>query len=304
MLSRPLRNTSGFTSVAANVGSMRNEGHELSLNARIFEGDFNWSMQIQAAWNDNEITGLQRDAAGESIPIDQGFATRLAVGQPLGAFFALESDGLWQEGDDIPQPLLDRGIAPGDVRYIDQNGDGNINANDRVFVGNPNPRITGNFRNTIRYKNFDFSANLQFEEDKDLFNNSNAFGGASGSFLFNKFSNQLDYWTPENTDTNIPRPRYGGQQSYNNQDSDRFIEDASYIRLKEVVLGYTVNPEILGNDISLRIFVGGDNLWTETDYSGLDPEVNTFGNDNTARGTDFFTQGLNIVYKVGVYLKF
>lgn len=304
LLSRPLRNSSGFTSVAANVGSMRNEGHELSINARIFEGDFNWTSQFQVAWNDNEITGLQRDAAGESIPIDQGFATRLAVGQPLGAFFALESDGLWQEGDDIPQALLDRGIAPGDVRYVDQDGNGNINANDRVFVGNPNPKITGNFRNTFRFKNFDLSANLQFEEDKDLFNNSNAFGGASGSFIFNKFSNQLDYWTPENTDTNIPRPRFGGQQSYNNQDSDRFIEDASYIRLKEVVLGYTVNPELFGNDISLRIFVGGDNLWTKTDYSGLDPEVNTFGNNNTARGTDFFTQGLNKVYKVGVNLKF
>ncbi len=115
----------------------------------------------------------------------------------------------------------------------------------------------------------------------------------------------MDYWTPENTDTDIPRPRFGGQQSYNNQDSDRLIEDASYIRLKEIVLGYTLTPKILGNDdLSLRIFVGGDNLWTETDYSGLDPEVNTFGNNNAARGTDFFTQGLNKVYKVGVNLKF
>lgn len=305
LLSRPLRNSSGFTSVAANVGSMRNTGHELAVNARIFNGDFKWTSQVQLSWNDNEITKLQTDAAGENIPIDQGFATRLAVGQPLGAFFALQADGLYQEGDEIPEALVARGIQPGDVKYIDQDGNGNIDANDRVFVGNPNPQLIGNFRNTFRFKNFDLSANLQFEEDKDIFNNSLAFGGASGSFVFNKFSNQIDYWTPENTDTDIPRPRFGGQQSYNNQDSDRFIEDASYIRLKEVVLGYTVRPNILGReDISLRIFVGGDNLWTETDYSGLDPEVNTFGNDNTARGTDFFTQGLNKVYKVGFNLKF
>lgn len=305
LLSRPLRNSSGFTSVAANVGSMENTGHELAVNARIFTGKFKWSSQVQLAWNDNEITQLQTDAAGENIPIDRGFATRLAVGQPIGAFFALEADGLYQEGDDIPQSLVDRGIMPGDVKYIDQNEDGRIDANDRVFVGNPNPALIGNFRNTFKWKGFDLSANLQFEHDKDLFNNSLAFGGASGSFIFNKFASQLDYWTPENTDTDIPRPRFGGQQSYNNQDSDRFIEDASYVRLKEVVLGYTLTPQILGNDdISLRIFVGGDNLWTETDYSGLDPEVNTFGNDNASRGTDFFTQGLNKVYKVGVNLQF
>jgi TonB-dependent starch-binding outer membrane protein SusC len=304
LLSRPLRNSSGFTSVAANVGSMENIGHELSVNARIFEGDFSWTSQLQLAWNDNKITSLQTDAAGENIPIDRGFATRLAVGQPLGAFFGLQADGLWQEGEEIPAALAARGISPGDVKYVDQDGSGNIDANDRVFIGNPNPKLTGNFKNIFKFKNIDLSANIQFEEDKDLFNNSNAFGGASGSWLFNKFSNQSNYWTPDNTDTNIPRPRFGGQQSYNNQDSSRLIEDASYIRLKEVVLGYTATPTVLGTNVTLRVFIGGDNLWTDTDYSGLDPEVNTFGNDNASRGTDFFTQGLNKIYKVGFNLKF
>ena len=305
LLSRPLRNSSGFTSVAANVGSLRNKGHELSINARIFEGEFSWTSQLQLSWNYNKITELQTDAAGEPIPIDRGFANRLAVGQPIGAFYLLEADGLYQEGDEIPESLVERGIQPGDVKYIDQNGDGLINANDRIFTGNANPELIGNFRNSFRWKNFDLSANFQFEQNKDIYNNSLAFAGASGSFSFNKFASQLDYWTPENTDTNIPRPRYGAQQTYNNQDSDRFLEDASYIRLKEVVLGYTLFPDFFGReDMSFRVFIGGDNLWTETDYSGLDPEVNAFGNDNTARGTDFFTQGLNKVYKIGFNLKF
>ncbi len=156
LLSRPLRNSSGFTSVAANVGSLENKGHELAVNARIFTGKFKWSSQVQLAWNENEITQLQTDAAGENIPIDRGFATRLAVGQPLGAFFALEADGLYQEGDEIPQSLVDRGIMPGDVKYIDQNEDGRIDANDRVFVGNPNPALIGNFRNTLNGKDLTF----------------------------------------------------------------------------------------------------------------------------------------------------
>lgn len=304
LLARPLRGSSGFTSVSANVGSVSNKGHEISLNARIFEGDFQWNAQFQAAYLENKITALERDANGEFVPIDAGFATRLAVGQQLGAFFGLQAEGLWQEGDDIPAALAARGISAGDRRYKDVDGDGNINANDRVFLGNPLPSWTGNFRNTFRYKNIDFSFNFQFEEGKEIYNNSNAFGGASGSYLFNKFANQSNYWTPENTDTDIPRPRFGGVQSYNNQDSSAFVEDGSYVRLKEILLGYTFNTEILGSGVSARVYIGGDNLLTFTDYSGLDPEVNTFGNTNVSRGTDFFTQGLNKVYKFGVNLKF
>ncbi len=304
LLSRPLRNSSGFLTVAANVGSVVNKGHELSINARILEGEFRWTSQFQAAYLDNEVTSLQKDTAGEFIPIDAGFANRIAVGQQLGAFFGLEADGLWRAGEVIPDALVARGVSEGDVKYVDQDGNGNIDANDRVFIGNPLPTWTGNFRNTFNYKGFDLSANFQFEQDKDIFNNSNAFGGATGSFLFNKFANQRGYWTPENTDTNIPRPRFGGVQSYNNQDSSRLIEDASYVRLKEITFGYTFNNEMLGNGMSLRVYVGGDNLVTWTDYSGLDPEVNTFGNTNASRGTDFFTQGLNKTYKFGVNFKF
>ncbi|SFW76775.1 TonB-linked outer membrane protein, SusC/RagA family [Sinomicrobium oceani] len=304
LLERPLRNSSGFTSVFANVGSMENKGHELAVSARIFEGDFRWTSQVQLAWNQNEITSLQRDAAGEYIPIDRGFATRLAVGQPLGAFYGLRADGVYQSVEEIPASVRARGVDVGDVRYMDVNGDGNIDANDRVFIGNPNPGLIGNFRNTFSYKGFDLSANFQFENNKELFNNSLAFAGSSGSIFYNKFTNQLNYWTPENTDTDLPRPRYGSVQSFNNQDSSRFIEDASYVRLKEIVFGYTLPSSLIGNNVSLRIFVGGDNLITWTDYSGLDPEVNAFGNDNASRGTDFFTQGLNKVYKFGVNFKF
>lgn len=304
--SRPLRNSSGFTSVSANIGDIRNKGHEFSLNWRVLEKEnFSWTTQFQAAYLHNEVLEIQRDAAGDYIPIDLGFATRVQAGQQLGAFFGLKADGLWQEGDNIPASLVDRGVSAGDVKYVDLNNDGNIDAKDRTFLGNPLPTWTGNFRNTVRFKNFDFSANLQFEQDKQIFNNTLAFAGSSGSFVFNKFKSQLNYWTPENTDTDLPRPRFGPLQSYNNQDSDRFIEDGSYVRLKEIVLGYTFNDNFFKKkNMSLRIYGGVDNLVTWTDYSGLDPEVNSFGNSNVTRGTDFFAQGLNKTYKFGINFKF
>ncbi|MBU2525781.1 MAG: TonB-dependent receptor [Bacteroidetes bacterium] len=304
LLGRPLRNSSGFTAITENVGDMENKGHELSINARIFEGAFRWTSQFQISWNQNEVTGLVRDSNGEFVPIDTGFASRIAVGQSLGQFFGLKADGLYQTLDEIPAAVQARGIRPGDVKFVDLNGDGNIDANDRTFIGNPNPGAIGNFRNTFSWKGFDLTANLQFEIQKDIFNNTLGFAGASGSAAFNKLSSENDFWTPDNTDTDIPAPRFGAAQSFNNQDSDRFIEEGDYIRLKEIVLGYTLPKAWTGEDYSLRLYVGGDNLWTETDYSGLDPEVNTFGASNTSRGTDFFTQGLNKVVKIGLNLKF
>lgn len=305
LLARALRNSTGFLSVTDNIGSIENKGHEIGLSADIFRGDFNWTTQVNLSLNKNEVTELVRDANGEFLPIDDGFASRIAVGQPLGAFFGLVFDGIYRPGDEIPQPLQDRGVSEGDVRYVDVNGDGDITPDDRQFIGDPNPGLIGNFRNSFRFNGFDISANFQFEFDRDIYNNSSGFAGPGSRAIFGKTREGIsDYYTADNTDATQPRPREGSLQGYNSQDSRQYIEEGDYIRLKEVVVGYTFNPKWLGDNTSLRVYVGGDNLWTETDYSGLDPEVNTFGSDNTARGTDFFTQGLNKVYKLGVNFKF
>ena len=136
-----------------------------------------------------------------------------------------------------------------------------------------------------------------------MYNNTNQFAGASSHPIFGKLEKVKDWWTPENQDTNVPRPATGGAQANNNRDSDRFIEDASYIRLQNVTLSYQLPQNWLGNT-QFRIFVGGDNLVTWTDYSGLDPEVNAFGTADVATGTEFLSQGLNRTYKVGLNLTF
>ena len=299
LLTRPTPNSvTGGGGINDNVAEITNSGHEVSLNAKIIKSDdFNASILVNVATLENEVTALFNDADGEPLPIDAGFATRIDVGQPIGAFFGLQANGLWQEGDAIPQPLLDRGVSPGDVRYVDTNGDGDISDDDRVFIGKGLPGVTGNFRLTMNYKNFDFTANTNFALDYNIYNNTLAFAGASGSRTFNKFASQLDYWTPTNTDTDLPRPRTGALQSYNNQDSSRFIEDGDYFRLKEISLGYTIRD--INWFESVRVYVSVDNLLTITDYSGFDPEVSTFGAVNTAYSTDFFTQGLNRTFKIG-----
>ncbi|MCT8338655.1 SusC/RagA family TonB-linked outer membrane protein [Flavobacteriaceae bacterium TK19130] len=292
----------GNRSVVANIAEMENKGHEIDLNITPFNTeDFYWSNTFNFSTLDNEVTFLPKDAEGNTRPIDAGFVNRVDEGEPLGYFYVFEADGLYQEGDVIPQDLVDQGVGPGDVRYVDQNGDGLINDEDRINGGDAWADFTLNWQGNVRYKNFDLNFLWAWSEGNEIFNNNLQFAGISGSPNFGKLSNQLDWWTPTNTDTDIPRPNQV-TQGYNNQESTRFVEDGSYIKLRNITLGYTL-PEIKGLD-KVRVYVSADNLVLITDYSGVDPEVNTFGNTNISRGTDFLSQGGARVLKVGMNLSF
>jgi hypothetical protein len=191
----------------------------------------------------------------------------------------------------------------GDVEYRDRNGDGVLTDDDKYFAGKPLPDHSGNFHNQFSYKGLSLSANFNYKQGREIYNNTLAFAGVSGSPVFGKLASQTNYWTEDNQDTNLPRPAYGAAQSNNNRDSDRFIEDGSYIRFQNITLSYTL-PESLLQDVSIRIYAGADNIYTWTDYSGLDPELNVFGTDDVATGTDFLTQGLNRTYKIGLNVTF
>ncbi|OAB79613.1 SusC/RagA family TonB-linked outer membrane protein [Cochleicola gelatinilyticus] len=285
-----------------NVAAMENKGHEIDLNIGVVRNDnFSWNTSFIFGTLDNEVTFLPKNEFGETEPINAGFVSRVDEGEPLGFFYVLESDGLYQDISEIPQELQDQGVAPGDVKYIDQNGDGIINDDDFINGGDPWADFTLSWKNDIRFKKFDLSFLWAMSEGGEIYNNNIQFAGASSSGTFGKFTSQLDWWTPENRDTEIPRPNTV-TAGYNNQDATRFIEDGSYIKLRNVTLGYTL-PEIKWL-ASARVFVSGDNLVLITDYSGVDPEINTFGNSNIARGTDFLTQGNSRVWKFGVNLSF
>ncbi|UAB84715.1 SusC/RagA family TonB-linked outer membrane protein [Zunongwangia sp. SCSIO 43204] len=298
LLNIPLAYSSGFSSFYGNVGEMSNSGHEVSVDVQIFDrDDFNWKSSLGFSTLDNEVTSLDGNS-----PFTRGFASRVQEGEELGAFYVLDSDGLYQEGDEIPSALAADGVGAGDVKYVDQNGDGIINDSVYIIGGSPWADFTASWTNNIQYKNFDLYFLWAWSEGNDVFNSTLQYTGSAANPVYGKFTNQLDYWTPDNTNTNTPRSNYS-TSAYNNYDSTRLVEDGSFIKLRNVTLGYTLPKDLLGFG-SIRFYASADNLLMFTDYSGIDPEVNYSGDSAVTSGTDFLTQGGNKVYKFGVNINF
>ncbi|SDQ04754.1 SusC/RagA family TonB-linked outer membrane protein [Flagellimonas zhangzhouensis] len=306
LLNVPLPGNSGFgvgidgasAGIISNVGSMTNKGHEVGITANIFrDGEFNWTSTVGFSTLDNEVTSLDGNS-----PFSTGFVSRIEEGAPLGAFYTLVADGLYQSDDEVPANLAANGVGAGDVRYVDQNGDGIINDDDYVIGGNPWADYTAHWKNTLSFKGFDLDFLWAMSQGNDVFNSTLQFSGSSTNPNYGKFTSQLDYWTPENTDASLPRPNVD-TASHNNLDSTRFVEDGSWIKLRNVTLGYTLPRDLLGFDM-VRFYVSGDNLLLFTDYSGIDPEVNYSGASAVTSGTDFLTQGANKVWKFGVNVSF
>ena len=255
----------------------------------------------------------------DGIPIDDGFASRIAEGQPLGSFFGHVTDGIFQNQAEIEAHATQPGAEPGDIRFLDIAGgagpdgivgtgddlppDGVINDDDRTSIGKSVPTWTGGFRNTLEFKGFDFNAFLQFSTGFQIYNNNLAFAEGLNSVFaptVNAFENR---WQEEGQDTDIPR-LVGNDPANNRRDSDRFVEDGDYLRLKTVSLGYTLPKSVISNIglDRLRVYVSGYNLWTATGYSWFDPEVSTFNTSNGASGTDFLTfpQPKSVVFGINV----
>ena len=321
ILNRPIPTSSGFSSVIANVGSMRNTGVEASLTfVNVLQDDFSWTTVLTGAYNKNEVTALYNDQ-----PQDFGFATRLAVGQPVGSFFGLVTDGIYQnqseidadnalntERDYIP------GARPGDFRFVDQitvdtDGDGVpdardgiINDDDRTFIGQALPNFTGGVNNKLTYKGLELDFFFQFSLGNDVYNNNLAFAEGLNSVFAPTVRAYEGAWRQEGDGNTFPRITGGASSDNNRQDSDRFVEDGSFVRLKTATLAYAL-PQNVVDQIglnTLRLYVRGTNLITWTDYSWFDPEVNTFGDSNVALGTDFLTLPISRTVEFGLNLGF
>lgn len=314
--------TNGFVSYTGNIGSIRNVGFEITTRATLLRGTsrrLGWTVDVNAATNANTVTALFNDQ-----PLNFGFASRVEVGQPLGFFFGYRTDGLFQIGDPIcrtapgetPEQrnarcaaeglaFQNRWTEPGDIRFRDLNGDGVINADDRERIGNPWPKWTGGLTNTFSYRGLDVTAFLQFSYGNDILNATRLYTDAYGFFGANDnhTTRALDRWrAPEldadgnpipgtgNTNTREPRASFF-DDNQNSRISDRFIEDGSYLRLKNLIVGYSLPSRLVqpAGVRSARVYVQGQNLITLTRYSGFDPEVNYAGSAAVTRGTDFYT---------------
>jgi len=315
LLLRPITSDTGYTSYTANVGGMENKGLELALTTINLRSEdprgFNWETNFNITFNRNKITALVNDN-----PIASGFASRLQVGQPLGAFYGYRMQGIFQTQDEVSAANTAAGgfyqnstTAPGDVRFRDLNGDGRIDAtNDQEIIGSAQPKYYGGITNTVRFHGFDLSVLFQYNVGNQIYNNTRSFSEGMNT-VFGQDASVLNRWTPTNTNTNMPRAIFG-DPSTNRRVSDRFIEDGSYGRIKLVTLGYNLPKSVysLAHLTTARIYLQAQNLVTFTKYSGLDPEVNTFSGvnqaANAAPGTDFLTYPQARMLTAGITLGF
>lgn len=266
LLARPLPSSSGFPTINANIGDLQNKGIEVVLNTENIKSEFTWNTSFNFAANRNKVLKLYD---GQPIT-DQGRGGNWVVeGEPIGVFYGYRCLGV--------DPTT------GNLVYDDINNDGQITSDDLTKTGNPNPDFTAGLTNTFAYKGFDLSVFLHMVYGNDIFNGNRIYlESASGED--NQTTTMLRRWMKPGDVTDVPRVG----DTYK---SSRFIENGSFMRIKNVTLGYNFPKEIIRRVKlkSLRLYVTGQNLYTFTSYSGMDPEVNYYGNDNIILGTDFFT---------------
>jgi len=273
-----------YEAVPTNAIRLRNRGLDLSVNTRNLTGNGGgptWTSgltfslyrnRIQALNVANPFNGATNRTGTPLVRYDRGL--------PLGAFYGYAADGLFQTQADLDGHARQAGAAPGDLRFRDVNGDGQINADDRVAIGNPNPTFTYGLNNTVSWKGFDLTAFVQGSQGNDIYN-LNRFYTEGGLYSNGNSSTRvLGRWTGPGTSTDVPRA-IASDPNQNLRVSSYFIEDGSYVRLKVLTLGYNFPKTLLGRVAgqSLRVYASAQNLVTLTRYSGFDPEVGLAGID-------------------------
>lgn len=267
LLAMPVPLEYGFGKPNVNVGQVRNKGWELSLGWNDRINDFGYSISGNLSDNRNEVVDL-----GDTGPW-KGSNTYTDVGLPFNSIYGYESMGLFQSAEEIASaPFQNSNTAAGDVRYKNQNGDDKIDANDRVVLGDPNPHFLYGLNVAFDYKNFDLSMFFQGIGKKDRIILDNFVRPFDDSSIF---EHHLDYWRPDNTGAVYPRILNKDDGAHNYQQSDFWMINAGYLRMKNLQVGYTIPREILrsaGFD-RIRLYFSANNLFTISDFvSGMDPE--------------------------------
>ncbi|MGA0555485.1 SusC/RagA family TonB-linked outer membrane protein [Larkinella sp. VNQ87] len=269
--------SSGYSTITGNFASLENKGIEFAVNGRVLDGPVKWNVSANITANRNKVLDLDGGTTRERFVTTYSL---LSVGQPLGVFKTYVFDGVNQTGETI-LPGYDGRLGGHKVK--DLNGDGTISALDQTITGDPNPNFIYGFSTNVSYKGFDFSAFLSGSQGNDIYNASRlSFEMPLGQR--NLFKGVVNRWTPTNPNNQYVSPAQGGRLPITNY----VMEDGSYLRCKNLTLGYTL-PRIKGIQ-QIRVYASANNLFTITNYSGFDPEVNTYAGSNTQIGID------NLVY--------
>ena len=310
LISVPVPLTSGYATVLQNIGGVENKGIEIGLTTEnIKKENFSWNSNIVFSANRNKVVSIG-NGVDQFFPVVpngsllQQQPVTVKVGLPLGTFWGYRTNGIFQTQEEInTQPKINSlaNTKVGDRKYVDANGDGVITALDKGDLGSSQPKFVGSFSNTISYNDFDLNFSFQ---------------GSYGGKIFNALNQQLeistlgtnaaatleDRWTPTNPGNEVPR----ASSSPLGIVSERYVEDASFLRLKLITLGYTLPKSVskkLGTK-SVKFYVSAENLITWTKYTGYDPEVSSYEQNNLYPGIDFgsypnsktFISGLNVTF--------
>ncbi len=313
--------STGYGSATKNIGKTRNQGIEITLNTtNIQTREFRWTTNFNIAFNQNRVLELAEDQLTmlTNAHFDQNFSSSnyiAKIGYPIGMMYGYIYEGTYKveefdfDGTNytlkpgIPALSSENNTQPGYPKYADLNNDGVIDANDQTFIGRGDPIHIGGFTNNFEYKGFDLSIFFQWSFGNDILNANRLMfeSGYNKRKNLNKFASYADRWTFDNQNSNIPVATTTGTEVF----STRIIEDGSFLRLKNVSLGYTLKKEWIKSLglTSLRVYVSGQNLYTWTKYTGYDPEVSV-RNSALTPGLDFssyprarsFNMGINISF--------
>lgn len=321
LLAQSLAHATGFSSQWQNIGKIQNKGIELSLSStNIQTKDFNWQTNFNISFIKNTLEAL---SSGEQYRLARsGFDSNFTgddyiakVGESLGLIYGYEFDGIYQADDFytntngqlvLKEGITDNtrysgGVKPGVVKYKDQDGDGKITTADRTVIGNAMPKWFGGITNTLEYKGIDFSFMFQFNYGNDIYNATRLYATQSRSSRRNMLAEVADRWSPTNASNLVPS--YDGYIT--NDVYSRFVEDGSFLRLKNITLGYTLPQKWTSKFYvsKLRVYATGQNLFCWNNYSGYDPEVNSL-NDPMRPGLDWGAYPKSRVFTFGIDLQF
>lgn len=289
-----------------NTGEVINSGLEFTLNYKNQLGDINFNLGLNFSTVNNRVESLGN--GGEAIYSGMfrgSYISKTEVGEPVASFFGFVTDGIFQNNYEIEEHINSEGVIiqpnalPGDIRFVDQNNDGTIDEKDKVYIGSPIPDFTYGINLSANYKFIDFSMFFQGVYGNEIFNGNKYY--TEGNGLYNLSKDMVNSWNGDGTSNELPSI---DGSSNNLRISSRYIEDGSYLRLKNIQLGFTL-PKEIASRISVekaRIYIGASNLLTFTKYEGFDPEIGATSNLDI--GIDRGTYPQPRTYLIGLNLKF
>jgi TonB-dependent starch-binding outer membrane protein SusC len=307
--------TSGVYSVTRNAGEVRNKGLEMALTYQGKVSSFTYNVSANGTILENEVISLadpnQALSPGQ-VAFSGPSVTRIQAGYPLGYFFGYIMDGIFQNDAEVTSHAK-QNAKPGDIRFRDINGrdadgkltgkpDGQINGDDQTNIGSPIPKFTYGFNTTLGYKNFDLSVFFYGVTGNQIYNATRAYTNGGGEN--NALAEAYNRWTGEGTSNTIPRNAPSANDNYRN--SSFYIEDGSYLRLRNLQIGYNLPKSLIGKSgiERFRIYASGQNLFTVTNYSGFDPEVGSFNQSSSYSGYDLGRYPSARTYLIGVNVQF